>query len=745
MRAALRLAAPSLALLLAGCPAGEGSDDDSAADDDTGTDDDSAADDDTAPPACTDTASGEFPADSVEIAWDDGDPSQDMGAYEGYYIPGYYGNYDLYESPQWEAVRFDLGAPATVWGARVVWSNLVAEEETPLPIGAYPDFGGNGFDFDRWNPLWEGTRCVSAGDPRDWVDYVFDAPIEVTRPGLLYVGHFKGGSADPMWGFDEDYLGEGDCASFDDCHSAWNYPDADDEVYYHGSSFPFAYDYGVRLRVTFHDTVPAQDQWFQVDPGLAASSRVAWGDYDNDGDDDLMTNGPTLYRNDGGTFADVSSSAWPGGLAGGASSGGVWGDYDNDGCLDYFGFNSGYVGQDVLLHGECDGTFTDRILDSGIDDTQSAVDCDAADPEQAPTEAAAWVDLDADGFLDLWVGNHNCWTTYTFYADRIWHNRGDGTFEEWGSEHGFTTARLPTRGVSPADADKDGDVDVLVSDYVLERNLYYENLGDGDFVEIGRDNGLAGYGDYAGAFTYYYGHTIGSVWLDVENDGDWDLFEANLAHPRFYDFSDRSMLLVNDGSGMFTDEAAARGILYKETHSSPSALDFDLDGDTDLFVTCVYDGRVSELYRNDGQGGFEQVNYESGAVVENGWGSAVADYDRDGDPDILAYSLFRNDTAAEGRRFLQVRPFGGITSNWAAIGARVEVAAGGKTLMAQVDGGHGTGCQDSQTLTFGLGTLASADGIVVTYPGGAQVSVEGPIAADQRLWVHEDGTVETAP
>ncbi len=725
--------------LCAGCPT---DDDDDTGDDDTaiGDDDDSAVgDDDDSAVGCADTAAGTFPAEAEELAHTPDEGGGEMQD-QGWQIAGYEGTYDIGEQRMWEAVRFDLLAPATVYGARVVWGNLTGEGERPVTLGTYPDFGSNGFDFWQWEALWEGDRCLTPDDEGAWVDYVFDEPVEVDIPGLFHIAHLYEQPGDPVFRFDTTTYQE--CDLYDACHSAWNLPEADPNTYYNGISMIFPYNYSVRLMVQYHDTIPAEDKWFQIDEALSASSRVAWGDYDNDGWDDLMTNGPTLYRNNGdGTFTDVSADAGLDDVLDG-SGGGVWGDYDNDGCLDYFGQGTGYTTIDILLRNECDGTFTDVTLEAGIHDIQDNVECDAtAEEERSPTEGAAWIDLDSDGYIDLYMANHNCWDTYVHYPDRFWHNEGDGTFVEWADEHGFTGMMLAGRGVSPVDVDQDQDVDIFVSNYVLNRNLAYENLGDGEVADRAVGWNLAGEGVNVGGWTTYYGHTIGSAWIDLENDGDWDLIQANLAHPRYYDFSDKTMVLRNDGDENFEDVAVDAGIHYRETHSNPTVADFDSDGDWDLFVTCVYDGRFSELYLNDGTGAFTQVNYESGAIVHNGWGSAAADYDNDGDVDLVAYDLFRNDTAAAGNHWLQVRPLGGVTANRAAIGAQVQVDVGGQTTMHHVSGGSGTGCQDSMVLSFGLGAAAEADAIRVYYPGGAMVTVDGPIAADQRVWVHEDGTV----
>ncbi|HUT76108.1 MAG TPA: ASPIC/UnbV domain-containing protein, partial [Polyangia bacterium] len=121
------------------------------------------------------------------------------------------------------------------------------------------------------------------------------------------------------------------------------------------------------------------------------------------------------------------------------------------------------------------------------------------------------------------------------------------------------------------------------------------------------------------------------------------------------------------------------------------------------------------------------------------------DYDNDGDVDLVAYDLFRNDTAAAGNHWLQVRALGGGsdagTVNAAGLGAVIRVQAGSRQLLGHVSGGSGTGCQDSQVLHFGLGDATGADSIEVLYPGGAVVTIAGPIAADQRVWIRAEGEV----
>jgi hypothetical protein len=745
-QALCRCVPAALAALLAACGDGGssgtpdgGTDTDTDTDTDTGTD----AGADGGPDGggdCTETAAGTFPGGATEIAYEEGGATDTVADYTWGEITGSHGTYVLGEEPMWEAVRFDIPAPATIYGARVQWGNLTGGGVRPVRLGAYADFGSNGFDFWQWDSLWEGDRCLAPADDGAWVDYVFDAPIEMDQPGLFYIAHFWGDPSEPLLKFDP---AANDCTPYDGCHSSLNMPGADDEDYYNGLTFQFQYDYGVRLMVELHDTIPAEDKWFQPSDALAAGGRVAWGDYDNDGWDDLMTNGPTLYHNEGdGTFTDVTAAAGLTAVTAG-SGGGVWGDYDNDGWLDYFGLGTGFTTWDILLHNDGDGTFTDVTGTSLISDLAVAgdPDCDGTvDPDYAPTEGAAWVDLDSDGLLDLYLAEYECGATYTNYIDRIFHNEGDGTFVEWGTDRGFSTSRHAGRGVSPADYDQDGAVDVFVSNYRLDPNFMFHNNGDGTVTDVGATSHLRGFGTMGA-----YGHTIGSAWIDVENDGDFDLLESNLAHPRYYGFSNRTLLMINDGAGVFTDIAADAGIIYRETHSNPTVQDFNNDGYQDFFITCVYDGRFSEMYFNNGDSTFDQVNYESGAVVYNGWGSAASDYDFDGDVDLVAYTLFDNVSAAAGNNWLQVRTLGGTSGaglvNAAGIGAVVTVTVDGEPHLGHTSGGSGTGCQDTAYLVFGLGTADTVDSIDVLYPGGAVVTVSGPIAANQRVWIRADGTV----
>jgi len=656
--------------------------------------------------------------------------------------------YVFNDEPLHEAVSFELEHPARIHGFKVKWAGKLPDGDPSAPVsaGLYPDFGYNGFDFWPHDALWSGSRC--AGDIDDsgeeWTTYVFDEPIAIDHPGLVYVAH-RSEPGEPTWWYDNSYEGgavddEYVCNEFDWCSSAWNLPGADMAVLYHGLSLQLQYDFLVRLYVEYTDDVTPEDTLFQPVADAPSGGHVAWGDYDNDGWDDLLLGG-NLHHNEGdGSFTDVTEAA---GLSGLGATSGVWGDYDNDGCLDLFLFSESYSNTDKLMHSLCDGSFEDVTAVAGIVDHQDYNDCGGNEANTAsPSAAAAWFDLEGDGLLDLYIGNFNCWDDYSYYTDTVFRNVDGSSFEEITSAQGFSFQKTPSRGVAPIDHDGDGDVDIFVNNYVLKANLFFENNGDGTVSERATDLGLAG--------TYsignYYGHTIGAAWGDIDNDGDFDNVSANLAHPRFFHFSDKTQVLINDG-GMYSDAsgdwaypASDAGLRFQETHSVPVLADFDQDGALDLAITCVYNGRPSDFYWGDGDGTFTLDSYHAGITTENGWGIGVADFDHDGDLDLFASDLFEN-TLADGDKgsWIQVRAVG-TTANWAAIGATVRVVAGGNTYLRHVQGGTGKGGQDSLYLHFGLGDATEVSEIRVTYPGGDEVTVSGPFDVGQRLWVSQDGS-----
>lgn len=412
---------------------------------------------------------------------------------------------------------------------------------------------------------------------------------------------------------------------------------------------------------------------------LVSGTRISWCDWNCDGLPDLFT-GHSLFQNVEGTvFVDVTSEA---GLDSCRGNGGIWGDINGDGIQDLV-----TSGNPVQVFVNSDGVLEDVTETIGITATGASV------------EGVGLLDWNADGWLDLYLASYES-------------GRGSGTEDTFyfGGKDGFVAAgenlgmipflddHLCGRGVSPCDFDLDGDMDIFVSNYRLQENFLWEN-DEGDAVNSALTRGIAGV-DVDG----WWGHTIGSAWGDCDNDGDWDLFSANLAHPRYIGFSDRSMLLENKGN-IFFDVRAGSGIRFEETHSNPVWGDFNNDGLLDLFITSIYPDRRTCLYLNCGDGKFEDVTWLSGARVFNGWGAAAGDFDLDGRLDLAVGSadgsvLLRNTTAGGSWLLVQVNPPEGV--NTSGIGCIVRVEQGNVTLVRQVEGGSGTTSQNSGLLHFGL-------------------------------------------
>jgi len=459
--------------------------------------------------------------------------------------------------------------------------------------------------------------------------------------------------------------------------------------------------------------------------GDIKTSRIAWGDYNNDGYDDILLNGSRLYQNiNGEKFKEVTKEL---GIEDYSASGGIWSDWNNDGLLDFYSISGGKGEKgDRLWKQTEDGKFID------VTQTSGNVTNDFS------TEGAAWTDVNRDGFLDLYLANYENWKEHSYYPDEFYLNRNGKTFDEVSNGVGMVppfNEERAGRGVNCGDYDNDGDIDIYVSNYRLQENFLWRNNGDGTFTNVASLLGVAG--DEKDG---WWGHTIGSAWADYDNDGDLDLITANLAHPRYIEFSNKTRLYENLGppDWRFIDRRAEAGIKYEETHSDPLWADFDADGDLDLYITSIYEGRKSFLYENLGNGRFKDITFLSGARVFNGWGCAASDFDNDGDVDLFVASgsgvhLFEN--KGNGNNYLEVKVIG-KKSNSTGIGARIRVKQGDKQQIREVQGGKGTTSENSFVQFFGFGNDATPVNVEVRFPSGTKKHLRN-VQLNQRLEVGE--------
>jgi hypothetical protein len=463
----------------------------------------------------------------------------------------------------------------------------------------------------------------------------------------------------------------------------------------------------------------------------AVGSGAAWLDFDQDGFIDLylatgryregVSEGERqagdfrnrLFRNRGdGTFEDVTARA---GVAceGCFSMGLAVGDYDNDGRPDIYVANHG---PNVLYRNLGDGTFRDETRRARVGHEGCSV-------------AATWFDFDRDGHLDLYVGNYIEFDRNykTYYSpdgfpgplayrpqlDVLYRNRGDGTFEDVTARAGINRAGR-AMSVAAADFDGDGFDDVYVTNDATE-NFLFRNVRGERFEEVAALTGVAfnGLGDQTASMAVDVG--------DYDNDGRPDIFVSDNA---------LSSLFRNEGSGFF-DAAAEAGIARSSAQFvgwGSFFFDFDNDGDLDIFKV---NSDLSRLFGQEDQV-FENLNgryREAGARLgpyfqeeRMGRGAACADYDNDGDADVVIVNLaspavlLRND-GGNRHHSLSLRLVG-RQSNRDGVGAKVTVVAGGRTQTTQKRSSGGYLSQNDPRLLVGIGEAAVAGRVEVSWPSG---------------------------
>ncbi len=558
----------------------------------------------------------------------------------------------------------------------------------------------------------------------------------------------------------------------DDSHSMYWVASLIEEWKQEGQAFTWGgfqgNDYGVEVEgVTFCEVqTPA---FLDRTKGLSAfagrkAGRLLVGDVDGDGWDDVLgilgnnpvdpttgkvaTGGQFLARNAGAwAFQDITEGS---GLVGTGITQAQFADVDNDGDADVFGGVNVNVSSPETDNGKRSTVF----LNDGKGRLQAVVPSGLE--YEAPVAAAAFLDFDHDGFVDIYLGAWLLKYPYPEAApDRLYRGLGDGTFLDWTAQAGLPTESfkaMPCYGVVPGDYDGDGWTDLFVANYGYSPDALWRNRRDGTFVNVAKQAQVnymvRGPDDASG------GNGFGGDFGDYDNDGDLDLFVANIAHPRYQPWSDRSHLSRNGGGPdpVFEDVTEAAGIVYDEGDIDGTFLDADNDGFLDLFTCPVYPHHYARLYRNNGDGTFTDITYFAGISVHECQSITFSDLDHDGDLDLLVTSrreggipfVYEN-LVGQDNRFVAFL-LEGTTSNRSALGARITVTASGMTQVREVRAGKGhNGMASTLVQHFGLGLAGRVDRVEVRWPSGT-TEVFGPLGPDRRYRVVEGrGEVEVLP
>jgi hypothetical protein len=455
-----------------------------------------------------------------------------------------------------------------------------------------------------------------------------------------------------------------------------------------------------------------------------------------------------LYRNNrDGTFADVTERAGLQGL--GYGIGAAVADFDNDGHEDLLVV--GVHGM-TLYRNNGDGTFTDVTSNAGL--------ANASTESRLWPVAAAWIDYDNDGHLDLFVSNYCDWTAgadpfcmglgaeprsychpdlYRSEAMQLFHNNGDGTFTQ-ASGRIFPAVRGKGMGITVADFARDGRLGVFVANDNAP-NLLFRNHA-GRLGETGLDAGVA----YNAAGRAISG--MGADCGDIDGDGLPDIVVTGLVNEGWEVF-------LNQGSGNFVDGSAATGaLMLSRAHSGWGCglADFDNDGWLDWFTASGGldhgEEEWNRLFRNTG-GRFADVSENAGLLTgppRLHRGVVFADFDHDGRIDAAVTALNAPVelwwNRGQARHWLQLR-LEGRQTNRSAIGAEVMCKANGRTQSRCVANAVGYGSSSDLTIHFGLGDESKAD-IEIRWPSGIRQMLHN-VTADQNLHVQEPNRSPTTP
>ncbi len=428
----------------------------------------------------------------------------------------------------------------------------------------------------------------------------------------------------------------------------------------------------------------------QIANDVSSSSQLAWGDYNNDGYQDLVivpwndgcwpcSYPILLYKNVGdGTFIREINTIGQQVING---NGAAWGDYDNDGKLDLY-ITRFFNQTNLLFHNDGGGNFTQVLTGSIVTDANSSIGC-------------SWADYNKDGWLDLFVSNGQN------QNDALYKNNGNGTFNRITNDP-IVLDGAEGRSCSWGDYNNDSWPDMFVVNYGGQPDMLYKNNGNGTFTRI-----------YNSGTTNDNAYGSSCSWADYDNDGWLDLYVTNN--------NSQNRLYHNERNGTFTLSGTLPSFENGYSYIANWA-DFNNDGWIDLFVPKR--NGLNSLFMNANGVGFTKVTgdvvaYEGGVSDAGAW----ADFNNDGKIDLAVGNgsttplvnnyLYKN--VSTGGNYITLK-LSGCSLNKSAIGARIRIVDGNKVLLREVGGGNAS--QNMLWQHFGLGSITSIDSIIVYWTTG---------------------------
>lgn len=512
----------------------------------------------------------------------------------------------------------------------------------------------------------------------------------------------------------------------------------------------------------------SQTLWAQKDVGFldvtataglavgADTTSLVFGDYNRDGQVDMIASS-RLYKNiskENIKFQDVTAEVGLSRLNGNP----VFVDINNDSRLDILTTGGQIYIQNI--HGQ----FDEHSKNFGV-----------KLPEKI--NAISFVDLNRDGFVDFFYAQaetHNAGATEFYHLPvKVYRNIAGQGFLDISNEFNFVANPSYTRSMVWSDYDQDGKPDGFFANYRLKPSFFLKNSAD-RFLDIGAKNGTAGPYDpnkffdrhYSRYFGPHYGHAIGALWADLDNDGYFDLWVSKLAHKAAYYgdvrgyYCDDSKIFKNSGAPefKFTDMREPSGIpilplvrsgtVYEELWAHSTSADYDNDGFVDVYVTQVYNlaYAYSHLFRNAGNFKFSDQSQALKVFTHDTYAAGWADLNSDGRMDLIVGGIIQGttkrhirvfeNTSENGHHYLKIR-LEGNASGKNPVTASVKLTTAQGIQVRQYEGTVGTMSQQNDpTLHFGLGQQTEVQKIEVIWPSGQSQEIVNP-QIDTTLIIEE--------